>query len=235
MISRFLAGLALAPSVLAAQVPPAERAELLQAVEEWCNKPSVEGTIEDALVLEGGAAGRVGLRGYGLTVDGQISSRDVQNLNIQLNGIKRSAEDCRAASLKVLFQVFFGNGGIRPVAQVVDTCQESGNLRTCIKRSEAKFFGANVRLPITHQPIDDTVVSYIYAGDGYAKVFTDTGGEYVMTKDAYSQVRIDAGQINTDLISAKIDDFSDVAELAVEICFRQPSNTCFLFDEIYPR
>lgn len=209
--------------------------ELLNAIERMCAQDIPDRDTGSVLQFEGGAAGGGALKFFGLSVEGNLKSTEYDVLNRQLKGLRRNIDDCRFEAFKLLKPVFIDGVSSEDFARVTDQCQESGNLRVCIQTQDVSFFGSNVRIPLTLTPIDSSYVHYVYAGNGFAKILTDTGGEYPQNKQTYNQVRIGADEAYSDLFSAKIDDFKEVGELAVEVCFAQPANTCLFFDGIYPK
>ncbi|WP_299919401.1 hypothetical protein [uncultured Roseobacter sp.] len=209
--------------------------ELLNAIDRMCDQGVPERDTGSLLEFEGGASGGAAVRFFGLSVEGNLNSTEYDILNRQLKGLRRNLDDCRFEAFRLLKPVFIDGISSDEFSKVTDKCQESGNLRVCIQTQNISFFGSNVRIPVTLAPIDEGYVNYIYSGDGFGRILTDTGGEYQQTKETYNQVRINAGETYTDLFSAKVDGFDQVGELAVEVCFKQPANSCLFFDGIYPK
>lgn len=209
--------------------------DLLNAIDRMCAQDVPERDVGTLLEFEGGASGGAVLKFFGLSVEGNLKSTEYDILNQQLKGLRRSVDDCRFEAFRLLKPVIIDGVSSEQFLRVTDQCQATGNLRVCIQTQDIRFFGSNVRIPITLAPVDSNHVQYIYSGDGFAKILTDIGDEYPQDKETYNQVRIAAGETYTDLLSAKIDGVQEIGELAVEVCFEQPSNSCLFFDGIFPK
>ncbi|WP_299503264.1 hypothetical protein [uncultured Roseobacter sp.] len=217
-------------TVAVAQSSFEERAQLLQAVEDWCSQPNVEGGKYENLVIEGGAGTSKILKGFGLSAEGDVSVEQVETLNFQLNGIKRSAEDCRAKSLSVLAEIFFGDNLGESLSSVTDRCQQTSTVLVCVKTSDIKVFGGNIRIPLTLEAVGGNAKIQFKEGGG--TVFVDSGEEFAQSMGT-GAIRLASGVPVTQVFSAKVPTDSDVSELALEVNLSNPVSTSLWFDEIF--
>lgn len=220
----FLNGAAFAQSAIE------ERAQLLEAVENWCSKPNISGSKANNLTVEAGAGTTKILRGFGLAAEGNVSAEQVETLNFQLNGIRRSAEDCRAKSIGVLAEVFFGDNLSKALSTVTDKCQQTANLKVCVKTSDIRSFGRNIRIPLTIEAVNSN--ASVQFKDGGGSVFLSSGEEFPQ-KLSSGGIRLVNGVPVTQVFAAEVQDADAQAELALEIKLSNPVATSLWFDEIY--
>ncbi|MEO0829296.1 MAG: hypothetical protein AAFY03_02430, partial [Pseudomonadota bacterium] len=226
-----------------------DRAELFATIEEWCSNPSVSMTEGQALTLEGGAGTAGVLRGFGLRIEGDVSGEIVESLNTQLNGIRRSADDCRFEAFALLSKVFTSNSGptTEPVAspsiasptnaieQAADKCQRSGALEVCINTARVRRFGNNLRIPFTLKVGEGQGANVTVAFEGGGgSIFTDSGATIEQTLQA-KPFTIYSGQRVTQAFAATLEGPPFPGEVAVEIAVSSPIATQFFFDRIFVR
>ena len=251
MIKSIALGVAVAALALPAAgqtIAAEDRAELFATIEEWCSKPNISSTEGQALTLEGGAGTAGILKGFGLRIEGDVSGDIVESLNTQLNGIRRSADDCRFEAFALLSKVFMDtpradvapNAPARqpsasPIEQAADKCQRSGALEVCLKTARVRRFGNNLRVPFTLE-VGEGQGAYIYVtfADGGGQIFTDSGAAFQQALPT-GRFTINAGQRVMQAFAAELDGPPYPSEIAVEIAVSQPVATQFFFDRIFVR
>lgn len=169
-----------------------------------------------------------------MNAEGKLKASQYDVVNQKLKGLRRNVDDCRFKAFRLLSPIFLEGVSSDEFAKLTDICQVSGSLKVCVQTQDVKFFGQNVRIPLTLAAQGRPLVKFIYGNGDFARILTDTGGEYPQQREQRSQVTLEQGELYSDVLSAKVMDIDSVTELAVEVCFAKPANSCMFFDGIFP-
>jgi hypothetical protein len=219
-------------AVAQAQVPVEQRQQLLDTVEDWCSNPEEQRETVDAVTITGEASGVGGLRFLGLSVEGNINSGQVERLNTQLNGIRRSAEDCRAEMLRVLVATFYSGDVGTAIDQNTDLCQTSSGLLVCVQTLDVRTFGGRISVPITIENVGSIHTSRFSFLGGGGFIVTNTGEE--LTQEIPErQISLADGLPHREVFGGMIDNPESIGEIAIQVQIGNPGQSTLWFDGIF--